>query len=482
MREYFIELSKYGITACMLIYTIGCFAAFSFGRETKRWVYVIQCVLLFLTQLMIFLNLFLVSGNSEYMVFYAFVQIFLLGLAVMVPLIYESAHKMLLNNICMLLGTGMGILSRLSVSKAVKQYIIALVSLLISLLIPYLLSRVRFLKKLTWAYCAAGLAALSLVLLLGEVTHGSRISFTLFENITFQPSEFVKILYVFFLAGAFRKKHSFGQVALTAALAGSHVIILVLSRDLGSALIFFVSYVFVVFAATGNYFYLAAGAVGGSGAAYAAYRLFAHVRQRVMVWREPWNYIDNQGWAITQSLFAMGSGSWFGMGLLKGNPKSIPYVELDFIFSAVCEELGIIFGLCLLLVTLSCFMNICKISLQVQDRFYRLIVFGIGIMYIFQIFLTVGGGMNLIPLTGVTLPFLSYGGSSCMTSMIMFFIIQGIYIRMKQEEKRHAGREKSGETVGTEQRHEGAVSTEQKRERAVGTEQRHERAVSTKQK
>jgi len=433
MREYFIELSKYGIMICMMAYTFGCFAAFFFGRETRRWVYVIQCVLLFLTQLLIFLNLFLVSENIEYMAFYAFVQVFLLSLAVMVPLIYENAHKMLLNNMCMLLGIGFGILSRLSINKAVKQYIIALVSLMLSLLIPYLLCRVRFLKKLTWAYGVAGIAALSIVLILGEVTHGSKLSFTVFGFISFQPSEFVKILFVFFLAGALWKKHSFPRVALTAVLAGAHVIMLVLSKDLGSALIFFVDYVFLVFAATGNYLYLLAGAAGGSGAAYAAYRLFAHVRRRVMVWREPWNYIDNEGWAVTQSLFAMGSGSWFGMGLLKGNPKSIPYIDQDFIFSAICEELGVVFGLCLLLVTLSCFLNICKIALQVQDRFYRLIVFGLGIMYIFQIFLTVGGGMNLIPLTGVTLPFISYGGSSCMTTMFMFFIIQGIYIRMKQE-------------------------------------------------
>lgn len=151
-----------------------------------------------------------------------------------------------------------------------------------------------------------------------------------------------------------------------------------------------------------------------------------------MVWRSPWDYIDNEGWAITQSLFAMGSGSWFGMGLLKGNPKSIPYVDQDFIFSAICEELGILYGICLLLITLSCFLISCRIAVQVGDRFYRLIVFGIGIMYLFQIFLTVGGGMNLIPLTGVTLPFLSYGGSSCMTTMIMFFLIQGIYIRLRQ--------------------------------------------------
>lgn len=433
MKEYISELSKYGITACMVIYTFICFAAFFSGKERKQGVYIFQCVFIFLTQLMCFVNLTITSGDSEYVFFYVFVQVLLLAVVVMVPMIYENIHRMLLNNMCMLLGIGLCVISRLSFKKSVKQYIIALISLTVSLMIPYLLSRIRFLKKLTWAYGLAGIGLLSVVLILGEVTHGSKISFTIFENITFQPSEFVKIIFIFFLAGALWEKRSFDRVALTAVFAGLHVIILVLSKDLGSALIFFAGYVFIVFTATGNYLYLLAGAAGGSGAAYAAYRLFDHVRVRVLAWQDPWKHLVDESWAITQSLFAMGSGSWFGMGLLKGNPKSIPYVDQDFIFSSVCEELGVIFGICLILITLSCFLNICKIATEVHDRFYQLIVYGIGIMYIFQIFLTVGGGMNLIPLTGVTLPLLSYGGSSCMTTMIMFFMIQGIYIRMQQE-------------------------------------------------
>ena len=223
-------------------------------------------------------------------------------------------------------------------------------------------------------------------------------------------------------------------------LAGIHVVVLVVSKDLGSALIFFIAYVFVVFAATRNYLYLLAGAVGGSGAAWGAYRLFAHVRDRVTAWQNPWTYIDSKGYAITQSLFAIGTGSWFGMGLFQGNPKAIPYVEADFVFSSVCEELGVIFGICIVLVTLSSFLAMLKIASEIKDRFYQLIVYGIGIMYIFQIFLTIGGGIKLIPLTGVTLPFISYGGSSVMTTMIMFFIIQGIYIRLQQETRPKAAR------------------------------------------
>ena len=229
-------------------------------------------------------------------------------------------------------------------------------------------------------------------------------------------------------------------MALTAAVAGLHVIILVLSRDLGGALIFFVGYVFMVFIATGNYLYLLLGAAGGSGAAYMAYRLFAHVQARVLAWRDPWTYLDDQSYAITQSLFAIGGGSWFGRGLLKGTPTDIPYVMEDFIFSSVCEELGAIFGICIIMVSLCLFFVMLKISSQIRDRFYQLIVYGIAIMYIFQVFLTIGGGTKLIPLTGVTLPFISYGGSSVMTSMIMFFIVQGIYMRLRQEGGKRGGK------------------------------------------
>lgn len=445
MQEYITELSKYGIAICMMLYTICCFVSLCGKNEKVHGLYTVQSILMFLMQLLLFLDLALVSGDMQYVFFYVFVQIFLLAAVIMVPIIYEEVNRPLLNIMCMLLGIGLCIISRLSFNKAVKQYIIVLMSLTISLFIPYLLSRIKFLKKLTWIYGLAGIVALGIVLLVGEYTHGSKITFTI-KDITFQPSEFVKILLIFFLAAALWEKTSFLRVALTAVIAGLEVIILVASKDLGSALIFFVAYVFVVFIATRNYLYLIAGAVGGSAAAYAAYRLFTHVQTRVSAWLDPWAYIDNKGWAVTQSLFAIGSGSWFGMGLLQGNPKAIPYVDQDFIFSSVCEELGVIFGICLILVIVSCFLTMMKISVQIHDRFYQLIVYGIGIMYIFQIFLTVGGGVNLIPLTGVTLPFISYGGSSCMTTMIMFFIIQGIYIRLQQGGGKHVGRKKAGAT------------------------------------
>ena len=445
MQEYITELSKYGIVICMILYTICCCISLFYQNEKNHALYIVQSVFLFLIQLMFFLNLALTSGDMQYVFFYVFVQIFLLAALIMVPIIYEDVNRPLLNIMCMMLGIGLCIISRLSFKRAVRQYIIVLISLTLSLFIPYLLSRIKILKKLTWIYGLTGIVALGLVLFVGEYTHGSKITFTIMD-ITFQPSEFVKILLIFFLAAALWDKTSFPRVVLTAAFAGLEVLILVASKDLGSALIFFIAYVFMVFIATRNYLYLFAGAVGGSAAAYASFRLFTHIQTRVSAWLDPWSYIDSKGWAVTQSLFAIGSGSWFGMGLLKGNPKAIPYVEQDFVFSSVCEELGVIFGICLILVIVSCFLLIMKTAIRIHDRFYQLIVYGIGIMYIFQIFLTVGGGVNLIPLTGVTLPFISYGGSSCMTTMIMFFIIQGIYIRLQQGGGKRVEKNKAGTT------------------------------------
>ncbi len=435
MREYVTEISKYALPVLMGLYALCGFCSLTDRLEKKGFLYVLQNLFLFTSQLLMFLDLALVSSNVDYAFLYLFMQVFLVGLVLVVPLLYENANKLLLNNMGMLLGVGICVISRISFQKAVKQYVIVLISLLISLFIPWLMLQIRFLKKLTWVYGLAGLILLGSVFVLGDETLGSMLTIELWK-VSFQPSEFVKLIFVFFLAGALWDKASLGRVAGTAAVAGAYVLMLVTAKDLGSALIFFVGYVLVVSAAARNWLYLLAGAAGGSGAAYVAYRIFPHVRTRVLAWRDPWSYIDFQGYAITQSLFAIGSGNWLGMGLLKGNPGTIPYVEEDFTFSAVCEELGVAFAIGMLLVILVSFFFMMKMALRIRDRFYQTVVYGIGIMYIFQTFLTVGGGIRLIPLTGVTLPLVSYGGSSVMVTMIMFFIVEGIYMRLQQEGER----------------------------------------------
>ena len=119
-------------------------------------------------------------------------------------------------------------------------------------------------------------------------------------------------------------------------------------------------------------------------------------------------------------------------------------------FSAVAEELGIIFSMCLILICLSCFIMFMNISIKLQNGFYRLIAFGLGITYIFQVFLTIGGGTKFIPMTGVTLPFISYGGSSILTTLIMFFIIEGLYIIRQDEGERRAKKKRRRRKIKNE--------------------------------
>jgi len=266
----------------------------------------------------------------------------------------------------------------------------------------------------------------------GAISYGAKLSITI-AGVSFQPAEFVKISFVFFVAGMFYNNTSFFRICITTVLAAAHVLILVLSKDLGAALIFFVVYLVMLFVSTKNVLYIFAGTGAGVIAAMIGYRLFAHVRIRVLAWQTPLEVIDNEGYQISQSLFAMGTGGWLGLGLYKGQPEKIPVVVQDFIFAAIAEEFGGIFAVCLILVCLSCFLLFLKISMEISDQFHRLLALGLGTLYGFQVFLTLGGATNFIPSTGVTLPLVSYGGSSILSSIIIFAIIQGLYI-LKQDE------------------------------------------------
>ena len=375
-------------------------------------------------------------------------------------MVYPKGNRLIVNNMCLLLSIGFVILTRLSFEKAIKQFFIVTISIVAGMLIPYFIHKLKFLKNLPWIYAALGIVALGIVLVLGAVTYGSKISYSI-AGVTFQPSEFVKIVFVFFLASALHESHDLPRVILTSVLAGIHVLILVASRDLGSALIFFIVYVMMVFIATGRWIYLLLGCAGGSGAAVLAYRFFSHVQVRVQAWKDPFSCIDDAGYQITQSLFAISSGGWFGLGLFRGTPASIPFVEADFVFSAVAEELGILFSMCMILVCLSCFIMFMDISVRLQDKFYRLIAFGLGVTYIFQVFLTVGGGTKFIPMTGVTLPFISYGGSSVLTTLVMFFIIEGLFIIRQEEGAKRVKRKKRRQRIQRQRRREESEEEEE---------------------
>ncbi|MCH5274280.1 MAG: FtsW/RodA/SpoVE family cell cycle protein [Lachnospiraceae bacterium] len=433
MQEYFVELSKYFITLAIAFYALESLLIFRLKQETQRSAcYIRQICLLFLSQLLCFLTLYFRSKDREYLLFYMFIQVFMIAAVVLSPLIHEHINRGLLHNMCMLLGLGFVILSRLSLHRAMRQFFIVVVVFIIGMILSMIIAKLKFWYKLTWLYALLGISMLSTVLLLGNLTRGSKLSISL-AGFTFQPSEVVKLIFILFLAAALYEDTSFKRIAVTAILAGMHVAVLAVSRDLGSALIFFVGFVFVVFVASGSYLYLGLGILGGCVSAVSAYYLFAHVRVRVLAWQDPFTYIDNQSYQITQSFFAITNGSWFGTGLYRGRPEAIPYVDTDFVFSAVCEELGVISGICLLLICLSCFVMMMRIGMESKDIFVRLAATGFGIIYIFQVFLTIGGGIKFIPLTGVTLPLISYGGSSVMATLLMFSLVQGLCIKEGEE-------------------------------------------------
>ena len=464
MQYYVVEFSKYAIALLMGIYTLEAFFALGKKRDDeKNGVFVRQNVYMFLIQFLAYLSMCLQTGQIEYLFFYAFLQIALFSTIVLYQMIYPKCNRLLVNNMCMLLSVGFIMLTRLDYDKAIKQFFIVVVSLVVALIIPFFVHKLTFIKHLKWLYGVIGIAALGIVLVLGQVTHGSKISYTI-AGVTLQPSEFVKIIFVFFVASLLYKKVTFAKAVEAAVFAAIHVLILVLSKDLGSSIIFFMGFLFMLLIASRNYLYLIAGFICGGGAAVVGYHLFSHVRVRVQAFKDPFSVIDNQGYQISQSLFAIGSGQWFGMGLYQGTPSDIPFVESDFMFSAVAEELGGIFAICLILICLNCFFAFLKVAMDLDDVFYRLVACGLAVMYIFQIFLTIGGGIKFIPLTGVTLPLVSYGGSSVLTTLMVFAIIQGLYMlrftEIKLQEKAKIREQK--ELEKTRVREEKAARKKQK--------------------
>lgn len=431
-------LSRYVLIFFGAMYAFHCFMAFVVGKGSeKNWFYITQEIFMLLFHATGCIVLSITSKSIEILTIGAFQEVMLIAVIVLYRIIYPECSRLLINNLCMLLAIGFVILARLDQSKAVKQFIIAAVSLAVTLPIPYIVMKLKELRRYTYVFGAAGLIAISAVMVSGAVTNGSKLSWQV-AGITFQPSEFVKLLYVIFLAGMFTEedeetgrvvlKPSMPRLIAGLAAAFAHIVVLVLSKDLGSALIFFIVCLFMLYASVKAPIVLAGGVVAGAAGSVIGYKLFSHVRVRVTAWLDPFKVIEGQGYQITQSLFAIGTGGWFGMGLNMGSPNKIPVVDRDFIFAAISEEFGCIFGICLIFICMSTFLMIINMAMSVKDPYYRLIALGFAAYYAFQIFLAIGGTIKFIPMTGVTLPLVSYGGSSVLSTLVMLSVVQGIYL------------------------------------------------------
>ncbi len=443
MASIIINVSKYFILILMLLYTLTCFTIYQKGNEKKReWKLNRQIVYVFLIHFLSYMTLALSYEDrmTEIVVFYG-VQILVATIYMyLYHFIYPYSSRLITNNMCFLLLIGYTMLARLDFSMAKKQFIIATAAMVLVAVIPYIMERFRNLRNYGIIYGVVGIIALSSVFVIGVEQYGSVNWISLF-GITLQPSEFVKVLFAFFVASMLSKSRSFKQVVVTTGFAGVHMMILVLEKDLGAALIFFVIFICMIYVGTGKIQYVAVFLAGGTAMAGLAFllfkeRLFNHVLVRVNVWKNPWADISGDGYQITQSLFAIGSGGYFGTGLTKGSPKLIPVCESDFIFSAISEEFGVLFALALILVCFSSFICFVNIALKVRSRFYKTLAFGFAVCYSFQAFLSIGGVTKFIPSTGVTIPLVSYGGSSVLSSLIMFSIMQGISTIENKEAKK----------------------------------------------
>lgn len=357
----------------------------------------------------------LVSGVAALV--YIFVSSYLL------KKIYRHGCPLIWNCMYFLMDTGLIMLQRLNPTLAGKQLVWITVSTALIMLIPPMLKLIPKLEKFEVFYLILSVALILLPFIFGDEKNGS-LNWIKIKGIGFQPSEIVKFLFLLYIACVFRKPLDFKRLCYVTGFAAFIVLCLVLQKDLGGALIFFVTYMLLLYITTSNFLLLLAGFGGMGLASLLAYKLFGHVRVRVSTWIDPWKDAGDTGYQITQSLFAITTWGFLGSGLTRGMPGKIPVVERDFIFSAVCEEMGAVFAMGIVCIYMLLFLRGMFIAVRAKRRFYSMLAAGIVIMFSFQTFLIIGGVIKLIPLTGVTLPFVSYGGSSVLVSVGLMGLLQ----------------------------------------------------------
>ncbi len=384
---------------------------------------------MYLIHLVCHLLLFLDLKEQKILILYGLELVFLFVAGLIYKGVYRNMSQLIFNNMRMLLVISFVMLLRLDYDLAQRQLMMAAIGMAVCLIVPFVIDKFKYLDKLGYVYEVIGILCLFLVFIPGiGITKYGASNWIQIGGFSLQPSEFVKILYVFFIAALLSYKDKFKDIVLITIGAAVYVLILVAERDLGAALLYFTTYLVVLYVATTQPFYMVCGLSAGAVAAMVAGKFFSHVQVRVSAWQNPFKDIDTGGYQLANSLFAIGTGGWFGMGLGKGLPTSIPLSESDFIFPAISEELGGIFAICLILVYLSCYIMFVNIAMKMKKRFYKLTAVGLSTMFICQVLLNVGGVTRFIPSTGVTLPLISYGGSSVLSTIVLFSIIQGMYV------------------------------------------------------
>jgi len=341
---------------------------------------------------------------------------YLLSLLVAVKLL-KSGRPLILDIMFHLLTIGISMLYRLNPEYGTKQAYYTILGIISFFIVVILMKKFEIKSKHYLLFGASILMLLLITQIWGTEINGAKnwidLSFT-----SVQPSEFIKLLFVFFMACLLNEELELRKFIKIAVSMLVIVIFLVMQRDLGSAFIFIMVFLVMLYTKDSKGYYTAASAGAAAGGAIVSYFAFSYIKFRVLAWVNPWKYIEGKSYQITQSLFAVATGGFIGTGLFLGNPKFIPAVHTDFIFSAICEETGILGGI----VIMAVFALLSNIGMEISSKcsspIYSAAALGLTSLTAIQTLIIVCGVLNIIPITGVTLPFISYGGSSLLSQFI----------------------------------------------------------------
>ena len=345
---------------------------------------------------------------------------------------YPDGDKFILIFASVLAVVGVATLYRINTVTAIKQLVWISLGIIAYILIVVILPDLKSFVKYKNIYMIITLILMPLALIFGTELYGAK-NWIIIGPISFQPSEFGKIALVLYLAAAlssYEAKNNFKgdakQLWQPALVAGFSMGCMVLQRDLGSALIFFGISITLLYVATSKrkYVFTALGlAAIGSVAGYA---MFGHVRERVKIWLDPWKYALGSSYQIVEGMYSIAAGGLFGVGLGQGHFENLPVKESDMIYAIICEEFGIIFAIGLMIIYFLLFYRGIRAAFVTKDSYSQLIAVGFSTMIACQTLVIIGGIFAVIPLTGITLPIISYGGSSILTTFFALGILQKI--------------------------------------------------------
>lgn len=348
----------------------------------------------------------------------------------------QPGDPLLLPLIFFLSGFGLILIARLAPAFLIRQLFWLVIATALLLLVTLVPNNLNWLRRYKYTWLISGLLLLATTLIFGVNPSGFGARLWLqVGSVYFQPSEPLKLLLIVFLAAYLADRHRqlvevktyIGRVAMPhpsyfgpmLLMWGFSIILLIWQRDLGAALLFFGTFLGMLFAATGQARYIWAGTLLLVAAGIIGYYLFDVVRLRVDAFSNPWLDASGRSFQIVQSLLAFASGGLFGQGLGQGLPTAIPVVHTDFVFAAIGEEYGLLGAGGVLVCFALLIGRAFHIALRARSGFEQLLAAGIGTMMGLQIIVITAGTLKLLPLTGVTLPFVSYGGSSLVTSFVM---------------------------------------------------------------